>query len=164
MSASTDNNEVPTNNKVPASLSQSQSRKGKKRKRVKQSDKDEQYQKERTDRYNKLHHACSKHFHREAKVVKSFECQKIVRSIKALKDTLSDGDGEASSTLKAQKRLETLQQKLERTKKMELDVLVQVGLKRLGVLSLDPKLDTNDRNDTISENNLPESATHKTKI
>ena len=81
MSASTDNNEVPTNNKAPASSNQSQSRKGKKRKRVKQSDKDEQYQKERTNRYNKLHHACTKHFHREAKVVKSFECQKIVRSI-----------------------------------------------------------------------------------
>ena len=44
MSASTDNNEVPTNDKAPASLNQS-SRKGQKRKRVKQSDKDEQYQK-----------------------------------------------------------------------------------------------------------------------
>ena len=150
MSASTDNNEVPTNNTT------SQSRKGKKRKRVKQSDKDEQYQKERTDRYNKLHHACTKHFHREAKVVKSFECQKIVRSIKALKDTLSNGDkdGEAATaTSKAQKRLETLQQKLDRTKKMELDVLVQVGLKRLGVLSLDPKLVANDTNDTNDTNN-----------
>ena len=159
MSASTDNNEVPTNDKAPASLNQS-SRKGQKRKRVKQSDKDEQYQKERTDRYNKLHHACTKHFHREAKVVKSFECQKIVRSIKALKDTLSSGDGDGDATTatsKAQKRLETLQQKLERTKKMDLDVLVQVGLKRLGVLSLDPKLDATDTNDTISDNNLPES-------
>ena len=167
MSASTDNNEVPTNNKAPASSNQSQSRKGKKRKRVKQSDKNEQYQKERTDRYNKLHHACTKHFHREAKVVKSFECQKIVRSIKAIKDTLSSGDGEreASSTLKHQKRLETLQQKLDHTKKMELDVLVQVGLKRLGVLSLDPKLDAKDTNDTaVSDSNgHTESPTNKTQ-
>ena len=168
MSASTDNNEVPTNNTAPASSNQSQSRKGKKRKRVKQSDKDEQYQKERTDRYNKLHHTCTKHFHREAKVVKSFECQKIVRSIKALKDTLSngDGDGEATTaTSKQQKRLETLQQKLERTKKMELDGLVQVGLKRLGVLSLDPKLDANDTNDTavLDSNGHTESPTNKTQ-
>jgi len=166
MSASTDNNEVPTNDKAPASPNQSQSRKGKKRKRVKQSDKDEQYQKERTDRYNKLHHACTKHFHREAKVVKSFECQKIVRSIKALKDTLSngDGDGEATTaTSKQKKRLETLQQKLDRTKKMELDILVQIGLKRLGVLSLDPKLVANDTNDSISDDNRHTKATSQSE-
>mmetsp|Transcript_5417 Transcript_5417/g.11771 ORF Transcript_5417/g.11771 Transcript_5417/m.11771 type:complete len:459 (-) Transcript_5417:2295-3671(-) len=165
---------------MPTSTSTNGAKKGKKRKRVKQSP-EELYRTESTDRYNKLHHACSKHLHREAKVVKSFECQKIVRAIKAANDSLSaskskeekkpdqeedDGEGEKKKkkSSKALKRLETLQQKLDRTKKMELEVLVQVGLKRLGVLSLDPRahdenLNVNDEDDktkksiTSSSNN-----------
>lgn len=112
--------------------------KGKKRKRVKQSAV-EQYQIESTDRYNKLHHACSKYLHREAKVVKSFECQKVVRAIKTANDSLSKVEQETNNPSKVTKRLQSLQHKLERTKKMDLDVLVQVGLRRLGVLSLDPR-------------------------
>mmetsp|Transcript_26297 Transcript_26297/g.56471 ORF Transcript_26297/g.56471 Transcript_26297/m.56471 type:complete len:429 (+) Transcript_26297:112-1398(+) len=145
MSAITDTKTTLTSNK--------QAQKGnKKRKRIKQSP-EEQYQIESTERYKKLHHACSKHFHRDAKVVKSFECQKIVRSIKAANDSLSaqaqhddEGDDEknAKKSSKATKRLETLQQKLDRTKKLDLDVLVQVGLKRLGVSSLNPTQDADD--------------------
>ncbi|KAL3796527.1 hypothetical protein ACHAW5_004429 [Stephanodiscus triporus] len=122
-----------------------QSKKGKSGKRARQSP-EEQYQIESIDRYNKLNHACSKHLHREAKIVKSFECQKIVRAIKAAKDSLSTGEGDDDNKdkndiiSKALKRIETLQLKLERTKNMDLDVLVQVGLKRLGVLSLDPRV------------------------
>ena len=112
--------------------------KGKKRKRVKQSAV-EQYQIESTDRYNKLHHACSKSLHREAKVVKSFECQKVVRAIKTANDSFSKDEQETKNPSKVTKRLQSLQHKLERTKKMDLDVLVQVGLRRLGVLSLDPR-------------------------
>jgi hypothetical protein len=120
-----------------------QSKKGKNGKRVRQS-MEEQYQIESIDRYNKLNHACSKHLHREAKVVKSFECQKIVRAIKAANDSLSEQTGKGDDDnkekkeiiSKALKRIASLQLKLERTKKMDLDVLVQVGLKRLGVFDL----------------------------
>ena len=143
MSATADDDskgKLTTNNPHPSNSKQS-SKKGKKRKRIKQSA-EEQYQIERTDRYNKLHHACSKHFHREAKIVKSFECQKIVRAIKAAKESTTSG--EETRTSKSQKRIETLQQKLERTKRMELDELVHVGLKRLGVLSLDPTVHKED--------------------
>ena len=132
---------------------------------------EEQYRLESVDRYEKLSHACSKHLHREAKVVKSFECQKIVRAIKTAKDAVSvnhpsaenaendddeknDEDNDKEKN-KSAKRIETLQLKLERTKKMDLDVLVQVGLKRLGVVSLDPRVTpTHDaeHNNTIDEN------------
>ncbi len=124
-----------------------QFKKGMNGKRVRQS-MEERYQIESIDRYNKLNHACSKHLHRDAKIVKSFECQKIVRAIKAANDSLSDQTGKGDDDNKekketisrALKRIETLQLKLEHTKKMDLDGLVQVGLKRLGVLSLDPRV------------------------
>jgi hypothetical protein len=129
---------------------------------------EEQYRLESVDRYDKLCHACTKHLHREAKVVKSFECQKIVRAIKVAKDAVS-GDHPAAEdddniddekndkdkeTNKVARRIETLQHKLERTKKMDLDILVQVGLKRLGVVSLDPRLDPThavEHNNTIDD-------------
>lgn len=128
---------------------------------------EEQFCLESVDRYEKLSHACSKHLHREAKVVKSFECQKIVRTIKAAKDAVSvdhpsaenaendddeknDEDNDKEKN-KSAKRIETLQLKLERTKKMDLDILVQVGLKRLGVVSLDPRVTTTH---DVEQNNM----------
>jgi len=45
------------------------------------------------------------------------------------------------------KRVQMLQKKLDQTKKMDLEVLVQVGLKRLGLLNLDPHLHEGDNND-----------------
>eukprot|EP00578_Thalassiosira_sp_NH16_P012808 CAMPEP_0181113552 /NCGR_PEP_ID=MMETSP1071-20121207/20409_1 /TAXON_ID=35127 /ORGANISM="Thalassiosira sp., Strain NH16" /LENGTH=420 /DNA_ID=CAMNT_0023197599 /DNA_START=199 /DNA_END=1458 /DNA_ORIENTATION=+ len=136
--------ELPT--KIPAPVKQA--KKSKKRKRGTHS-KEDQYEIQSIDRFKKLHHACSKQLHREAKVVKSFECQKIVRAIKAAKVSLDaqvqqDNDDdrdkkEAKNSSKALKRLESLQHKLDCTKKIDLSVLVQVGLKRLGVLGLDPQ-------------------------
>mmetsp|Transcript_24875 Transcript_24875/g.44773 ORF Transcript_24875/g.44773 Transcript_24875/m.44773 type:complete len:444 (-) Transcript_24875:24-1355(-) len=148
-----------------------QAKKGNKRKRIKQSS-EEIHAIESTDRYNKLHHACSKHLHREAKIVKSFECQKIVRSIKASNDSLSaqaqqdnenevDGEEkkETKNSAKALKRVQTLQNKLDRTKKMDLDVLVQVGLKRLGVLNLDPRVpEENTNDDGTAESTSPDKS------
>jgi len=152
--------EVPTKNN---SVKNAQKGQNKKRKRIKQSP-EEQHLIESTDRYNKLHHACSKLLHREAKVVKSFECQKTVRAIKAANDSLSshaqEGENDdggkkelKNSTAKLSKRVQTLQQKLDRTKQMDLDVLVQVGLKRLGVMSLGPQKagDATDENADIDK-------------
>eukprot|EP00584_Thalassiosira_punctigera_P002104 CAMPEP_0172530830 /NCGR_PEP_ID=MMETSP1067-20121228/4451_1 /TAXON_ID=265564 ORGANISM="Thalassiosira punctigera, Strain Tpunct2005C2" /NCGR_SAMPLE_ID=MMETSP1067 /ASSEMBLY_ACC=CAM_ASM_000444 /LENGTH=425 /DNA_ID=CAMNT_0013315117 /DNA_START=178 /DNA_END=1452 /DNA_ORIENTATION=+ len=143
------------------SAKQKQPKKGKKRKRAKQLP-EELYQIESTDRYRKLHHACSKHLHREAKVVKSFECQKVVRAIKAANESLSaragqdnEDDGEvkkdAKNCSKALRRAKALQQKLDKTKKMDIEVLVQVGLKRLGVLTLDPSLHEGNADDNGAE-------------
>ncbi|KAL7539495.1 hypothetical protein ACHAXR_011487 [Thalassiosira sp. AJA248-18] len=162
----TKSGELPTNN----TASTKQAKKGKKRKRIKQSP-EEQYHIERTDRYNKMHHACSKLLHREAKVVKSFECQKIVRAIKAANDALSankdEDDGEMKcpkNASKLSKRVQTLQHKLDRTKKMDLEVLVQVGLKRLGVSSLDPRIHAHDNdNDDKDDDGKEDVNTHKSQ-
>jgi hypothetical protein len=111
---------------------------------------EEQYQIECADRYEKLRHTSTKHLHREAKVVKSFECQKIVRAIKTAKEAVDsqqtqqirgDVNDKKAKKLKensarALKKLKTLEKKLEWTKKFDLDVLVQVGLKRLGIHAL----------------------------
>lgn len=120
-------------------------KKGKKRKLNKQS-REELYITERKDRYNKLHHACSKLLHREGKVVKSFMCQKVGKEIKAAQEKESSiQDSEDATTeltakllAKTQKRRAKLEQKLEQTKKFELSAIVDVGLKRLGVLNLMP--------------------------
>ena len=120
-------------------------KKGKKRKLNKQS-REELYIAERKDRYNKLHHACSKLLHREGKVVKSFMCQKVGKEIKAAQEKESSiQDSEEAATeltakllAKTQKRRAKLELKLEQTKKFELSSIVDVGLKRLGVLNLMP--------------------------
>lgn len=154
------------------SNTKSNCKKGKKRKHSsldKKLSKEELFRIESRERYDKLHHILSKHLHREAKVVKSFECQKIVRAIKTAKEacealeaarssTKDDGTGKASDpgdtkaqekrakrvrekVDKSMKKVMRLEQKLEKTKKFDLEVLVQAGLKRLGMLNLDPRQD-----------------------
>ena len=138
-------------------------KKSAKRKRQKESP-EERYHNERLDSYNKLHHTSSKLLHKEGKVIKSFECQKIVRAIKASNETLAqaaesngDDDDNGKEVEKAKTKVALLEEKLERTKKLDLNVLVSVGLKRLGVLSLDPNpdLQTEDTSNaqTISHDN-----------
>lgn len=121
-------------------------KKNKKRKRQKLSPVDV-YRVEIADKYRKLHHACSKQLHREAKLVKSFECQKIVRSIKSAKDSV-DGDGGVRT--KSEERLRSLEGKLVRTKSVNLDALVQTALKRLGVTNLDPNIHGNDVEESVA--------------
>lgn len=135
-------------------------KKGKKRKLNKQS-REELYIAERKDRYNKLHHACSKLLHREGKVVKSFMCQKVGKEIKAAQEKESSiQDSEDAATeltakllAKTQKRRAKLEQKLEQTKKFELSSIVDVGLKRLGVLNLmsDDEKDATDEKNASSK-------------
>lgn len=137
-------------------------KKGKKRKLNKQS-RAELYIAEHKDRYNKLHHACSKLLHREGKVVKSFMCQKVGKEIKAAAEkesSIQQDSEEAAAELtekllaKTQKRRAKLEQKLEQTKKFELSSIVDVGLKRLGVLTLKSSMNmSNDETDTTDDKN-----------
>ena len=84
-------------------------------------------------------------------MVKSFECQKIVRAIKTANESITQqsegGHDKKAEDAKLLKKIEALEQKLECTKKLDLDVLVQVALKRLGVLSLDPHMSTDSAAD-----------------
>eukprot|EP00985_Skeletonema_marinoi_P000161 scaffold51_cov152-Skeletonema_marinoi.AAC.2 len=160
--------DASTHTEVPPSKSSSNNKssnknakKGKKRKLNKQS-REELYIAERKDRYNKLHHACSKLLHREAKVVKSFMCQKVGKDIKAAQEkesSIKDSEEAAAEVTakllaKTQKRRTKLEQKLEQTKKFELSAIVDVGLKRIGVTSLNSSMDTSDdENDTTDDKN-----------
>ena len=102
---------------------------------------EEQHKEEAEARYSSLIAIASKSIRKEAKVVKSFECQKIVRKIKTLKSQLNERsraingkeDNEQSSDCKLGKRLEVLDQKLKLVKDFNLDALVHVCLDRLGL-------------------------------
>lgn len=147
----------PSNNK---NWSNKNAKKGKKRKLNKQA-RAELYIAEHKDRYNKLHHACSKLLHREGKVVKSFMCQKVGKEIKAAEEkesSIQQDSEEAAAELtakllaKTQKRRAKLEQKLEQTKKFELSSIVDVGLKRLGVLTLKSSMNmSDDEKDTTDD-------------
>jgi hypothetical protein len=87
----------------------------KKRKRgVSQED---QLKEEQLERYNKLVHMATKAIHKEAKVVKSFECQKIVRKLK-----------QSSSS----------EERLAHVKGLSLELIERVCLQRLGIPNLNP--------------------------
>ena len=90
----------------------------KKRKRLPPVD---QFVAEQQDRHDKLMHACTKSLHKEAKVVKAFECQKIVRKMKETKGK------------------EKLDSKLVQVKACCLDHVVKLAQQRLGLFNLNPK-------------------------
>jgi hypothetical protein len=107
------------------------------KKRVRKS-RDELHQKEAADKHSTLVHMSTKSLRKEAKVVKTFQCQKIVRKIKELKETLSVSDSasgmnEKSGDEKAQRKLHALDEKLKATKEFDIDCIVQVALRRLGL-------------------------------
>eukprot|EP00986_Skeletonema_menzelii_P000885 scaffold254_cov156-Skeletonema_menzelii.AAC.4 len=181
MTATDDSADASCSQDAPPSKSSSSSnnksgsnknaKKGKKRKLNKQS-RAELYIAEHKDRYNKLHHACSKLLHREGKVVKSFMCQKVGKEIKAAEEkesSIQQDSEEAAAELtakllaKTQKRRAKLEQKLELTKNFELSSIVDVGLKRLGVLTLNSSMnmsddDEKDTTDDKNASNKPSSS------
>lgn len=132
--------------------------KSKKRKRTDKEKRviaEEQYSLERSKRYAGLLRMATKSILREGKVVKSFECQKVVRKLKGLReeggegnpparDTIDSGDESAVATKQhtaAEKRtakIEKLETKLKRIKAFDLHGLVNVGLTRLGIHGLAP--------------------------
>jgi hypothetical protein len=107
------------------------------KKRVRKS-RDELHQKEAADKHSTLVHMSTKSLRKEAKVVKTFQCQKTVRKIKELKETLSasdsaSGTNEKSGDEKGQRKLHALDEKLKATKEFDIDCIVQVALRRLGL-------------------------------
>jgi hypothetical protein len=90
----------------------------KKRKRLRPED---QLAAEKQDRYDKLLYACNKALHKEAKVVKTFECQKIVRKLKDSQDK------------------KDLEDKLIHVKGFCLDLVVKLAQQRLGLFNLNPR-------------------------
>lgn len=90
------------------------------KKRKRRTSPEEQLEEERLERYNKLVHMATKALHKEAKTVKSFECQKIVRRLKQSHSTQDE-------------------EKLAHVKAFPLERVEQVCLQRLGIFNLNPK-------------------------
>jgi hypothetical protein len=120
--------------------------------------KQELHEEEAAEKHSSLIAQTTKSIRKEAKVVKSFECQKIIRKIKALNENDSksvststdkddDGDGNRNTSdaapapapaagvvdEKAQLQLEKLDEKLKAMKEFDIDSVVQVALRRLGL-------------------------------
>lgn len=110
---------------------------GKKRKRPKISA-EEQLNQEREERYNKLVFMAKRNLHKEAKVVKSFECQKAVRRLK------QDGSNKK------------LEQRLHHVKGYSIDKLVEVCLQRLGVPNLDPNKEEKEKTGVSTQGEMGE--------
>jgi hypothetical protein len=109
-----------TNQSTKTTTKSTSSQQTKKRKRIPP---EEQLAAEKQDRYDKLMYACNKAFHKEAKIVKAFECQKIVRKLKESEDK------------------EALERKLVRAKDCCLDQVVKLAQQRLGLFNMNPKVD-----------------------
>jgi hypothetical protein len=103
-----------------ATSTNSSSGKNNKRKRQRSSP-GEQLEIERKERYDKLLYQAKKALHKEAKVVKSFEVQKVVRRIK-----------------ENQHPDPALDDKLTALKQFPVDSVVQICVKHLGIPNLNP--------------------------
>ena len=116
----------------------------KKRKGVKKS-REESHQEEAAEKHSKLVYSSTKTLRKEAKVIKSFECQKIVRKIKTLKESIEEtksisssenvsDESEKLATEKVQNKMRKLDEKLKNMKKFDIDDVVQAALIRLGII------------------------------
>lgn len=92
-------------------------------------------------KYSSLLYMSSKRIRKEAKIVKSFECQKIVRKIKELKST-SDSD--------VAEKLKSLEETLKNTKAFDLECVVQSCTLRCGLIQKEVAADDGDSNQEIS--------------
>ena len=118
----TNSKETVTKQTVTKQTNNSKQTTNKKRKRQR-PDPEEQLQTERKERYDKLVYQSKKALHKEAKVVKSFEVQKVVRRIKDSKDEQKE-----------------LNEKLATLKNLPIDTVVDICIRRLGIPNLNPNL------------------------
>lgn len=97
--------------------------------------------------YDRLMHQCRRDLHKQAKVTKNFEIQKLIRKIKEQKPMPADDNNGGSveeekchsikkhnpATAKQQER------KLQQLKDYDLEAVIQECYRRLGVLQLNPQ-------------------------
>jgi len=108
------------------------------------------------DSLSKLIHAAKKEFHKQGKVVKSFECQNVIKKMKALKDKDEDSsvnrnEHHQMNNGPSDSRIIRLEAKLTSIKAFHLDTLVHECLRRVGLVH-NSNLTTKQRKD----NPLPE--------
>jgi hypothetical protein len=137
------------NSKNNKQKSNNTNKSNKKRKRQHKISPEDQLQQEQQERYDKLVYQAKKALHKECKVVKSFECQKVVRRIKDANESKVDND--------ANKKL--LEEKLTLYKNCSLDAVVELGIRRLGLPNLNPKAVHSDDEDYDKKKEVNETTT-----
>lgn len=145
--------------------------------------KQELHEEEAGEKHSSLIAQTTKSIRKEAKVVKSFECQKIIRKIKALNEssksasTANDKDEDGATNTsdaaisptaagvdeKTQLQLEKLDEKLKAMKEFDIDCVVQVALRRLGLEHNKGKNKNKDK-DKDKDNNPEEKKSTKSII
>lgn len=117
-------------------------------------DKQELHEEEAAAKYSSLFVQSKKSIRKELKVVKSFECQKIIRKIKDIKEDQGEEEEETNADKVAtvtQQQLEKLDVKLKLMKNFDIDCALKVALQRVG-LNLDCKESQNGISDMDHEN------------
>ena len=113
--------------------------------------------------YNRLLHGAMKDLKKQAKVVRTFECQKSVRKMKDRKPTTKEGGLAGINSQNGSSTEETY----ERLKNFDLDRIVQESLRRLGILHLNPtfaeealkdkEAENDDKDDSASSSDEPDN-------
>jgi len=107
----------------------------------------EQHEEEVQKKYSRLVTIATKQLRKECKIVKSFECQKIVRKIKSINENDNDN------------KVIKLQERLKLTKEFNLDSVVDVCLIRLGLIL---KQEQQQQEDEATNNDGTSTATTTT--
>ena len=141
---------------------------------------EEQYNVERNDRYRTLLKFCEKQIRKEGKAVKTFEAQKIVKRLKLLGGGDGNGAGngtdaadEANATgindkmkkaqEKRRRQAERLEKKLQLTKAYDVDRLVALCSKRIGLGNLAPPPSDDAEGEQSGDNAEVEESTDEEK-
>ena len=130
------------------------------KKKKKSGDPEEIHKEEAASKYSSLIFQSKKAIRKEAKVVKSFECQKIIRKIKSLKDEdaakNSNDDSNVDAAVKDQ--MHQLDEKLKTLKDFDIDHLVQEVLRKAGVEEKEepPEKKEDDNDDNVTKHETME--------
>lgn len=104
------------------------------------------FEEEQVQYYERLLYAVKKGLHKDAKTVRNFECQRLIRKIKDSKD--KDKDNSSS-----------MEEQLLAVKQLNLDEVVHESLRRLGILHLNPTTTTTSEEATTTTTTTSSSPT-----
>ena len=110
---------------------------GNKKRKREAGGKKNRWRKDQENYYHRLLHGAQKDLRKQAKVVRTFECQKSVRKIK---ERQASKGSESAETSSASQNTSSVEESYQQLKNFDLDRVVQESLRRLGILHLDPKL------------------------
>jgi len=100
-----------------------------------------EWQQDQKDYYRRLLFSAQKALRKESKAVQKFECQRLIRKIKERKFS-KDGKSTTSATsnITVKGACPVVEETYYQLKRLDVELVVNESLRRLGILSLDPLL------------------------